>query len=65
MNQCHETGEMTHCRQQAMDPLSGLPVAMGYVPWQNLGTIYEPDKALREGTMFPELNKPFGGRRIK
>ncbi|MCI5557603.1 MAG: spore coat associated protein CotJA [Dorea formicigenerans] len=38
---------------------------MGYVPWQNLHTLYEPDKALQVGTIFPELNKPFEGRRIK
>ncbi|MCI5822921.1 MAG: spore coat associated protein CotJA [Lachnospiraceae bacterium] len=46
------------------DPWRHFPVAMGYVPWQNLHTLYEPDKALQVGTIFPELNKPFEGRRI-
>lgn len=65
MNKCYESGETYSCRQKKADPLSGMPLAMGYVPWQHLSTIYEPDQALREGTMFPELRKPFGGRRIR
>ena len=40
------------------------PVAMAYVPWQHLTYIYENlDEALKNGTIFPELNKPFEGRR--
>ena len=35
------------------------PVAMAYVPWQNLETVYDLEKGLREGTIFPELNLPF------
>ena len=39
-------------------------VAMAYVPWQYLTRIYENlDEAFNAGTIFPELNKPFGGRR--
>lgn len=41
--------------------LENFAVAMGYVPWQYLSTLYEPDKALKIGTIFPELNKPFDG----
>lgn len=37
--------------------------AMAYVPWQYFQTVYETDKALEVGTIFPELDKPFlGGR---
>jgi len=66
MNTCYQ---QTTCgsvppTQTQKDPLAGLPVAMGYVPWQNLTTVYEPDKALQVGTIFPELRKPFEGRRI-
>lgn len=32
---------------------------MAYVPWQYFDTVYETDKALEIGTIFPELNKPF------
>ncbi len=44
-------------------PIPREPVAMAYVPWQYFQEVYDPDKALRCGTIFPELNKPFLGRR--
>jgi hypothetical protein len=40
-------------------------LAMGYVPWQHFTRAYEPQKAWKAGTIFPELDKPFlgaGGR---
>lgn len=37
--------------------------AMAYVPWQYFSTPYEPQKALMVGTIFPELDKPFTGRK--
>lgn len=44
------------------DPISNMPIAMAYVPWQFFRETYEPDKALQYGTIFPELNKPFYGK---
>lgn len=44
------------------DPLANMPVGMAYVPWQFFQEVYEPDKALLYGTIFPELNKPFYGK---
>ncbi|MCM1100537.1 MAG: spore coat associated protein CotJA [Clostridium sp.] len=45
-----------HCEQ--------FPVAMAYVPWQRFDNMYEDlEKAYCIGTIFPELNKPFTGRR--
>jgi len=45
-----------HCEQ--------FPVAMAYVPWQRFDKMYEDlEKAYCIGTIFPELNKPFTGRR--
>ena len=42
-----------------------FPVAMAYVPWQKSCTMYENlEEAYKIGTVFPELNKPFLGRRI-
>ena len=35
------------------------PLAMAYVPWQNLNTVYEPEGGLCRGTIFPELDKPW------
>lgn len=34
-------------------------VAMAYVPWQNLNTLYDPEGGLCRGTIFPELDKPW------
>lgn len=38
-------------------------VAMAYVPYQQFNTIYPAEKALDTGTAFPELDKPFYGRK--
>lgn len=37
------------------------PLAMAYVPFQQWGEIYDEDKALCQGTLFPELDLPFKG----
>jgi hypothetical protein len=40
------------------------PLAMAYVPWQHFTKIYDNlEEAFKVGTIFPELNKPFTGRR--
>lgn len=41
-----------------------FPLAMAYVPWQHITSIYEDlEEAFKTGTIFPELDKPFTGRR--
>jgi hypothetical protein len=40
-----------------------FPLAMAYVPWQNFGALYDPEKAFKQATIFQELDKPFIGRR--
>ena len=35
-----------------------MVVAMAYVPWQELETVYEPENGFPRGTIFPELDKP-------
>lgn len=43
---------------------SEFPVAMAYVPWQKSNATYEClEKAFEAGTLYPELNQPFTGRR--
>ena len=37
-----------------------LPV-MAYVPVQTLTTVFEAERALHCGTLFPEIYKPFKG----
>lgn len=47
-----------------LDNKSEFPIAMAYVPWQHLENVYENlEEAFMIGTIFPELNKPFTGRR--
>lgn len=46
------------------DWVAEFPAAMAYVPWQYLTQTFENlDEAFQEGTIFPELWKPFSGRR--
>lgn len=41
-----------------------FPIAMAYVPWQHLTSIYEDlEEGYCNGTIFSELTKPFTGRR--
>ena len=44
--------------------LDTLPLAMAYVPMQSWGETYDGLKALDSGTIFPELDLPFCGRRL-
>ncbi len=47
--------------QRGHDSVYGMPLAMGYVPWQQWGRTYEPAEGIGCGTIFPELNLPFLG----
>mgnify|MGYP004475462989 FL=1 len=40
------------------DPLSSMLIAYAYVPYQRVGKLYCESDALKNGTVFPELNKP-------
>lgn len=40
-------------------------LAIANVPWQQFTHSYEPEQALKIGTMFPELDKPFLGRSVR
>jgi hypothetical protein len=35
-------------------------LAHAYVPFQQLACIYPPMKGLKAGTIFPELDRPYG-----
>ena len=36
------------------------PLGYAFVPVQTINDIYSPQEGLMVGTIFPELNKPFG-----
>lgn len=44
--------------------LKNLPLTMAYVPFQQIEGTYDQDEALKNGTLFPNLDKPFLGRKI-
>ena len=45
------------------EDMCGYPIAMAYVPAQVFNTTYDLNRALEVGTIFPELHKPFCGKR--
>lgn len=61
MNQCQTRDAQSMCRRG--DQLAGMPLAMAYVPWQTFSHTFELCKAFQAGTIFPELCKPFCGKR--
>lgn len=48
-----------------MDCVSGCPLAMAYVPWQQWTTTYDMEEGFSAGTIFPELDLPFLGGACK
>jgi len=44
--------------------LDNLALTMAYVPFQQIEETYNKDEALKMGTLFPNLDKPFLGRRV-
>ena len=45
------------------NPMTGFPLAMAYVPYQNFDDLNESCKALEQGTLFRALYKPFYGQK--
>ena len=44
--------------------LRNLPLTMVYAPMQQFGKSYGTQEALMAGTLFPDIDKPFKGRRF-
>ena len=51
------------CIQHQRSSSPDMPIGMGYVPIQKWMQTYPMDQALKRGTIFPELDYPFLGRR--
>ena len=45
------------------EPIENAVLAMAYVPMQDYGALYDENAALNAGTLFPELDKPFCGKK--
>lgn len=59
---CHMPGPTSENREM-FEHLQHFPLAMAYVPCQEFVTTFDLCHALSVGTIFPELCKPFCGRR--
>lgn len=59
----------TDFTERPSSTISALPEhpvpTMAYVPFQTDMTTYDENKALRVGTLFPVLNKPFFGSGVR
>ncbi len=44
------------CADMTMPDAMSMNVGYAYVPFQRLGKVYTPEKALERGTVFPELD---------
>ncbi|MEE1243196.1 MAG: spore coat associated protein CotJA [Frisingicoccus sp.] len=47
----------------ACENICAYPIAMAYVPMQTFQTTFDLNRSLEVGTIFPELHKPFCGKR--
>ena len=52
-------------KHEMFSHLQYLEPAMAYVPYQDFTTTYDLGYALKVGTVFPQLCKPFCGKRGK
>ncbi|MDI3528676.1 MAG: hypothetical protein PWQ23_495 [Thermoanaerobacter sp.] len=42
-----------------------LKLAQAYVPLQKYVSIYPPEEAIKKGTVFPELDMPYIGEKMR
>lgn len=55
----HDHSGTEGCNASRYDQLSGMALAMSYVPWQTFCKRYELEEALCQGTIFKELDLDF------
>lgn len=50
------------CKKQYYNPqpITNIKLAHAYVPFQCLVCVYPPATGLEQGTIFPELDRPYG-----
>ncbi len=59
-------GQMTNPQgSRYLSGMTGYPLAMAYVPWQQWKTPYDPAKGLSRGTIFEDLDLPFEKERCR
>ena len=55
----HDHSTTAGCNASRYDQLSGMALAMSYVPWQTFCQMYDLEEALCQGTIFKELDLDF------
>lgn len=58
-----KTHEDADCTDKVCSQVDSCPLTMAYVPFQTFTGVYDNATALKNGTLFPELDKPFTGKR--
>lgn len=57
----HNQTQMQYNRPCENNPCRNFRLGYAYVPFQEcVGKVYSPERALKEGTIFPELNITIG-----
>ena len=51
------------CKPSKKDPISMMPLAMAYVPWQDYKDVYSEEEGWCKGTIFAQLDLDFMARR--
>ena len=55
-----ECVDMCKLQYYCPQPILAARLAHAYVPFQCLCCLYPPEKGLEQGTIFPELDRPYG-----
>lgn len=55
-----ECVDMCKLQYYCPQPILCARLAHAYVPFQFLYCLYQPEKGLKQGTIFPELDRPYG-----
>ncbi len=58
-----QRGPMCTQPSPVCENIPAYPIAMAYVPVQIFQSTYDLNQSLNAGTIFPELHKPFCGKR--
>ncbi len=59
----YEPGKPERPDRYHMTPIDNLVLAQAYIPIQRYGKTFPPEEALKQGTLFPELVRPYTKRK--
>ncbi len=62
---CNQSNQAQNNASHIPLGLEGYPLASVYAPLQSFENLYDEKTALKQGTLFSELDLPFGGTTIQ